>query len=286
MPNKCVAVGCHAKRNENVTYHRFPLQNKELLSLWLKHVNRKDFIPTKHSVLCSYHFSESDFSTTTKDTNNYRKQRRSRTLKKRCLKEGSVPSKFPNLPRYLSTEVPKPRSGMATSSKRHERDVLAMETRSEDFIGSDKISCYDDLLSNIYKETTPSGFVIFENDSGINMAIMSKTLPFTVIASLTVDKCMNVLVYHKEKSIPHSSYYHIMQKQSKISMISQVLNLMAFVKSLDDQPSIMDHKGAAIECLNSHLDSGIEDDAENMRIAFLKEQLELSCHSKFGRRYT
>lgn len=286
MPNRCAAVNCRPKGDVNLTYHRFPLNNKELLNLWLQRISRKDFIPNKHSVLCSIHFYESDFEFTRKDTNRWRKLKRSQRLKKRYLKDGAVPTKFPNLPRYFSKTAPTPRSGLSTSSSRHHRDVLMMEEQSQRFINEDKLSSFEELLSKIHKETISSDFIIFENDLGLNMVIIRSNLPYRITASLTIDRSLSIQIYHHEKHIPTNSYDHIMQKQTRISLLSQAVNLMAFIKSLDDSSEVVNHKVVAIECLDTYIEDGVDNPEEILMVSFLKEQLELSCVSKHGRRYS
>lgn len=37
---------------------RFPLNDKQLMDMWLKNIDSKDFSPTSQSLLCSDHFEE------------------------------------------------------------------------------------------------------------------------------------------------------------------------------------------------------------------------------------
>ena len=62
MVNKCSAPSCRSGYAKNETKHitkfYFPLKNFELNRLWIRFVNRKDWKPTKHSVLGELHFEE------------------------------------------------------------------------------------------------------------------------------------------------------------------------------------------------------------------------------------
>ena len=62
MVNKCAAPSCRSGYAKNETKHitefHFPLKNLELNRLSIRFVNRKDWKPTKHSVLCQLHFEE------------------------------------------------------------------------------------------------------------------------------------------------------------------------------------------------------------------------------------
>ena len=62
MVNKSAAPSCRSgySKNEtkNITKFHFPLKNFELNRVWIRFVNRKDWKPTKQSVLCELHFEE------------------------------------------------------------------------------------------------------------------------------------------------------------------------------------------------------------------------------------
>ena len=62
MVNKCTAPSCRSGCAKNTTKYiakfHFPLKNFELKKLWIRFLNRKDWKPTKHSVLCELHFEE------------------------------------------------------------------------------------------------------------------------------------------------------------------------------------------------------------------------------------
>lgn len=87
MPTSCVAFGCSntlIKPNciwRNVSFHRFPHGDAELMKVWLLNLRRKDFHPTKASKICSDHFDPKYFI---------------RIGKKmvRNLKKGAVPTLF------------------------------------------------------------------------------------------------------------------------------------------------------------------------------------------------
>jgi hypothetical protein len=63
MVNKCVAYGCKSGYKSNdrkdVTFHSFP-KDQEMCYKWIRANPRKDFVLSKHSRLCSLHFTDSD----------------------------------------------------------------------------------------------------------------------------------------------------------------------------------------------------------------------------------
>jgi len=58
-----------AAGSQNVTFHSFPLRDKQLCEKWLRANPIKDFMPSKNSRLCSLHFHSSDFVDVHNDTN-------------------------------------------------------------------------------------------------------------------------------------------------------------------------------------------------------------------------
>lgn len=65
MVNSCSAYGCKNRNSKGstITFHRFPLNNKSLLKLWLYQIKRGGWEPSKYSVICSEHFKEDCFVT-------------------------------------------------------------------------------------------------------------------------------------------------------------------------------------------------------------------------------
>ena len=59
MPDKCAIVGCHTNYSDgqkrSVFY--FP-KDEELRSKWIRFVNRINWSPGRHSVICVSHFEE------------------------------------------------------------------------------------------------------------------------------------------------------------------------------------------------------------------------------------
>ena len=45
-----------------IAFHKFPLKNPELLKRWIHALKRSDFVPTKHSCICSEHFLPNDYN--------------------------------------------------------------------------------------------------------------------------------------------------------------------------------------------------------------------------------
>lgn len=78
----------------------FPFSRKKMLKAWVRAIRRKNFKPTKSSVICSIHFRETDFI---------------KTIKGWILKGDAVPSVFEKFPTHLQ---PKPRKERKTRKER------------------------------------------------------------------------------------------------------------------------------------------------------------------------
>ena len=61
MVNKCAAHKCqkgYTSSTEKLSSFHFPLKNEELCKKWIRFVNKSDWVPRKHSVLCELHFKD------------------------------------------------------------------------------------------------------------------------------------------------------------------------------------------------------------------------------------
>lgn len=87
MPNFCSAYGCSntsAKANckeKGISFHHFPLNDKNRLKQWLVKMKRKNFKPATYDRLCSEHFCDADFE--------YQP-----FTNRRGLKKTAIPTKF------------------------------------------------------------------------------------------------------------------------------------------------------------------------------------------------
>lgn len=94
MPSRCCVPGCKNNYDKtkkvvgNKSVFLFP-KEAERRDLWLKRINRKNFVVTEHSVVCIDHFDEKFI-----------------IRDKLKLSTDAFPSKFPNQPKYLSVKLP------------------------------------------------------------------------------------------------------------------------------------------------------------------------------------
>jgi len=304
MGFKCAAYGCRSgydTRNDQaqcttdsakITFHGFPLNDKELCDKWVRANPRKDFTPTKYSKLCSLHFKQSDFIEERRDSNVQRRKSLDSKLSRRHLKEGVVPSIFPNAPDYLSTHsgIPRPTS-KATSSSRREQEANELDRLEKSFVAEDDISDLSaaDLKCRLEAETTaPQGFTMTLLDETLFIYLMDVTEDVPKItACITVKNDHTVVSSLHDKKVPATQFKDLIKDQLK--RMSQLINLMARVKSWSEMPqtrSLELQLELAVQCLKPCLDNVDDESEKNRMIKFLIEQLKLIAKPKYGRQYS
>ena len=75
----------YVSKKQNIIFDRFPSE-PERKEKWLKNLRRKDWQPSKHSKICSDHFTESNLN---------------RTYRRVKLREDAIPTRFKQFPNYL-----------------------------------------------------------------------------------------------------------------------------------------------------------------------------------------
>jgi THAP domain/Transposase protein len=299
---KCAAFGCrsgYVSKVETegssaikVTFHAFPLKDEELCQKWVHANPRINFVPTKYSKLCSLHFKHSDFVEDRRDSNARRRKSLHHKLSRKHLKDGVVPSIFPNAPPYLSAKGSEPRwTSKATAESRFEHGAMEFDRLEKSFIAEDDISelSLTDLQSRLNAETTaPSGFTLTLIDEALHIYLLDVTDDIPVVkASIAVKKDHALVLTDDGKKIPASKFKDLVK--GPLKHMSQLLNLMARIKNWSEDPhtrSLELQLQMTVQCLNKCL-SDLDDEQEEYRkIKFAIEQLELIAKPKYGRQYS
>ena len=297
MVFKCAAYGCKSGYksstvDNDVTFHAFP-RAQELRERWIRANPRKDFTVTKHSRLCSLHFQPHDFVDERRDTNKSRLKQKSEKPVRRHLKDGAVPSIFPNAPAYLSKPVGGQRStSKATSASRRADEEAKFEVLEESFRDSDDISALSlaEIRKQLKAETAvPQGFTMTCVDELLLIYLMQITdnIP-KVVACITVNSDRTVVCSVDDKAVPASQYNDLVD--GAVQQLSQLVNLMARLKSWHTDVSSRSfrfHIHTAIAVLESALDTLPDtESAEFRKISFIMEQMKLVVKKKYGRNYS
>ena len=287
MGRKCASVQCRSgyekDKTENISMHTFP-QNDVMRKKWLKAISRDNFTPSKHSGVCSLHFQEFDFEVISQDTNTYRKKKR---LQKRRLKPTAVPSIFPNLPSYFNRNVPKPRSDNS-SSARHQFVYDIHEAAAEQFLFDDNVATLNEIEEKLDRSCLPTGILEVMTDCGLVFYSLSVNEygKMRVKYSLKINESMEFQVFVEDVCLNASKFEHIMDEET-ISTCSEVLNLLAFAKSSAemglDAEDIVSHCCTLLESLLDRVEPSF---AQEKKIRFLMEQLNLAFALPHGRRFS
>ncbi|XP_075736910.1 THAP domain-containing protein 2-like [Rhipicephalus microplus] len=107
MPGCCCVPNCKSNcdRGPSVRVYRSP-SDRIMQAAWTSAVTRKDFMPTKSTLLCEKHFLPLGYLNTTSYTDVQRGKVVEVIVKNSRLKQTAGPSSFPNCPAYLSHPQP------------------------------------------------------------------------------------------------------------------------------------------------------------------------------------
>lgn len=295
MVFKCVAYGCRSGYGnavqQGVSFHKFPTDNL-IRSKWLRKISRSNFVPTKYSRLCSLHFNESDFITSRCDSNITRKRKNTSLRNRRQLKSDSIPSKFENVPSYMTnSSTTRVRNSVSHSDVRRKNQEMRLQIEVDNFIDSDRVNSLNDIVNQLHScVNLPNGYIyqteVSDGDS-IKLHLLFVTFePIPTIAiSVTIFENLKFHAYVRAVKVHHSEMGHI--SSGTITLFSQILNLLTFLKNrLESSPLSNNHQiVAAIDSLT--LFKECTDDVDDFRWCdFILEQLELRLVNRFGRRYS
>ena len=233
-----------------------------------------------------------------KDTNKQRdKARADKKLRKRYLKDDAVPSIFANVLEYLSSAGSSRRTTVkATSAQRRQHEAATMQQLEETFRKEDDLAdaSITDIAERLQHETatTLQGFTV----SVVNQTLLIYLLEINndvphIRASILVKSDYSLVLSMDGKTIPCSQFKDIIP--GRLQLLSQLINLMARVKSWCDEPRSRSQElmiSMAVECLKVCLqqsDDDSDDDTNDVRkISFIVEQLDLLTKHKYGRHYS
>ncbi|XP_035231068.1 uncharacterized protein LOC118202954 [Stegodyphus dumicola] len=159
------------KSGPKVRVFGFP-KNKQDSAKWLRAIRRDNFLVTPHSKVCELHFNGCDFEYNNSAFDQRTGCRITVPYKNPRLIKGRVPSKFPNLPGYLSSNSKTPREDPDVRRKRHEEDYLKLALQKsaaeqKNYDSKRMFSSLDDLHAKIeYIDT--SVWTVFRKTDQIN----------------------------------------------------------------------------------------------------------------------
>ena len=119
MVRICCAFNCGLTQTKDCTisFHRFPLEDKELRRKWVRATKLDNFTPVEDTRVCQQHFRDDDFMFSSS----------------KKPKPGAVPSVF-NFPKHISPstgskrKAPTPRDEFVTPVKKGKMDCASDQT--------------------------------------------------------------------------------------------------------------------------------------------------------------
>ncbi|XP_065658834.1 THAP domain-containing protein 1-like [Hydra vulgaris] len=151
MVNSCAAYDCSNRyiKGGTKSFHKFPLQNSELCKRWIVALKRENFLPSKHTCICSDHFLESDYNYCIPDKKNPSLDHHQKPI----LKCNAVPSVFIFSTNIQKTKrkLPSIRTSVNSLSK---FDPLSKKTKFDVYPAIDKPSKEINLTHNDQPENT------------------------------------------------------------------------------------------------------------------------------------
>lgn len=173
---------------------------------WTRAVPRKDFAPTKNTVLCEKHFVSSDYVKTSKYTDVKTGKTIEVPLKVFRLKPDAVPSVFPNCPQYLSHQNACTREAPEEKRKRFEDESLriAIEKSLEEKQQQDKqnkVTSFSEFLRALPSFNTSPFWSVVSMDSKVLFLDLTVDRGASVRSSVIVQDSMCVEVYFGETRV-------------------------------------------------------------------------------------
>ncbi len=305
MPSYCAAMFCrtgynHTPLPEGVSLHQFPWSNPELVEMWKHVLKRRDWEPTKRSVICSLHFKPTDFKAESWD--HQKARREGKNLKRRVLKLGAIPSVFPGVPNIVQRKKsPKKRRSTEKTNSDARSDVtrcLIKERLAEEEI-ADRIESLKELEERLKQEKSRLGetFVVYSEEKKLRCCLMQTKGKIPVVgACLTVRESLQMdSVFVQGSPVLDKEFYKGCGLDDKfcegpgiIKTFSSILKLLDKLKSLVLSNELkISWLDSAINCLERHLGSDSEEDyTKQQKIQFLKDQLDLLDKEPNRRRYS
>ncbi len=203
------------------------------------------------------------------------------------MNAGAIPSVFPNLPAYLTPNVPKPRTSTLSAEKRKEREEQFHAAQVQKSMEEDKIQSFEHLTKNVNKVELPQDVIAVKRQSTIQFISLPEgddTSPMKMKYYLEVNtdlefKMTMNSVYLATKKVRH------LNKSDQVESFSSVSNILAFLQSKLNKDSDKDVLESVAKILKTQAD--IEDDSGlQKKLLFLAEQLSLALSSKMHRRYS
>lgn len=284
MPSTCCVTGCTSnysnKVSANITVFQFP-KDEVRKQKWLTAIPRADFNPSNRSVVCILHFD--DRFIVREDTVT-RADGSTLTVKRDRLKltHDAYPTRFENVPSYLSKELPVPRRDPIKRKQEIETRIEKKKMAEE---AEDTIENFNALKGNWndkFRITNTNVFTTFNHDSVYIFKIRStnKDTP-ELESSVVIDNELKIRAFSNGILINDNPSLKNIVKDGNIKKWSQLYNVcsLIFDSTCDFNLSVQDNLDE-INRLVDDIAGRFEDNKIIDKLMFCKQQLKLAVSSK------
>lgn len=286
MPSTCCVPGCSSNypnsELSNVSVFQFP-KDEVWKNKWLTSIPRADFSPAKRSVVCILHFDERFIvreDCVTRPDGSILTVKRDRVK----LTHNAYPTRFENVPTYLSKQLPNPRKDPL---KRTQEVEIRMENKRMDEELKDTIENFNVLKGNWdtkFKLSFTNAFTMFNQNSVYVLKITSTERDTPKIEScIVVSHELKIRAFKNGVLVNDNPSMKSIVKDGYIRKWSQLHNVSLFVfdSTSDCQVSISDNLDE-INRLIDDISDNLDDKKVTDKVMFCKEQLKLAFSSKLS----
>ncbi len=233
--------------------------------------------------MCSLHFREVDYEKKSQDTKLSRKEKRDGGLLRRILKKDAVPCLFPNLPSYMSANLPQPRASTSSADERLRRERERELEKEKDQRERDKVKSFAHLLENLPKVDIAKDLVVRKKDNSITFLSLTDDIPIKIEYYLSIDDTLDYHLCANNVLISKKSVRSI--ASSKIELFSSLAKLLSFLKDASSRKDPTNVLKDFSENLTEYAEKA-ENETVQKKVLFVAEQLSLAAVPKTARKYS
>ncbi|XP_035217173.1 uncharacterized protein LOC118190548 [Stegodyphus dumicola] len=290
MPHKCCVATCKGnyKNGPKVAVFSFPTE-EQLRKQWIWNCKRKDgFKPTKHSKVCELHFKQEDVLRQTEFFDEKTGKKIIIPLSYPRLKNGAIPSLFPDGPSHLSSSVS---SRESPEHKRLKREQDALEkalacslAEKEEYERKQMFYNLDELKICFNTVNLPDNWIVIHRPIHTMILNISNDNHPRILKSLLIDCNLNISVAIRNIPIKSLKQYVIPSKINNLKDLLSILEKLDLFASNDSSEDSIQNYLQIVNELMTILKEKIPH--KNNEINFLVEQLSNLNSEKQQYRYS
>ncbi|GBN32862.1 hypothetical protein AVEN_171073-1, partial [Araneus ventricosus] len=265
----------------------FP-RNENLKKSWITAIKRQDFIPTKHSRVCINHFPIKDAITSLKAFNERTGELVQAPFEHKRLVPGAIPSLFPDLPKYFSSEPTTSRENPLDRATRKEMEQLkeainkSIDEQAEN-AQLKKIRSYEDLINKFETFSCDDFLKVTQKNQLIFLQLDTLQAP-KVSHSLLISSKLEARVYIGDQGINKLGNFSFPLSIDNSDTVIKVLDNVKNVScDLKEKVGIKGTLQLICDLLKTLVNNS---DVNSEAVNFLMEQVAFLGSSKFARRYS